>query len=98
MMNPATLQAMSNMQQTMGGMGGMAAPQQQQPGIGGLDFSQFLGGGAPSTPQPPADPAVTYASQITQLEAMGFQDRAANIRALTQTSGNVNAAVERLLG
>ena len=45
-----------------------------------------------------ANPVVTYASQLTQLESMGFTDQAANIRALTATQGNVNAAVERLLG
>lgn len=29
---------------------------------------------------------------------MGFYDREANVRALVATGGNVNAAVERLLG
>ena len=31
------------------------------------------------------------------LQDMGFSDRTANIRALQAVSGNVNAAVERLL-
>ena len=75
-------------------------------GQNGLDFGSLFGGappntttpGAPiSTPTPPADPAVTYASQIQQLQDMGFTDVAANIRALQRTQGNVNAAVERLL-
>ena len=33
----------------------------------------------------------------TDLQDMGFADRPANIRALQAVSGNVNAAVERLL-
>ena len=32
-----------------------------------------------------------------QLQDMGFTDTAANLRALTATQGNVNAAIERLL-
>jgi ubiquilin len=43
------------------------------------------------------DPAVAYAAQLTQLEQMGFGDRARNIQALQATGGNVNAAVDRLL-
>ena len=42
-------------------------------------------------------PEVRFAAQLAQLESMGFSDRAANLRALTATNGNVNAAVERLL-
>ena len=33
----------------------------------------------------------------SDLQDMGFGDRPANIRALQAVSGNVNAAVERLL-
>jgi ubiquilin len=70
--------------------------------IGGLDFSTLLGGTpTTSSPTPPSALAVPpeqrFAEQLTQLESMGFVDRAANIRALTATQGNVNAAVERLL-
>ena len=39
-----------------------------------------------------------YASDSTfDLQDMGFSDRPANVRALQAVSGNVNAAVERLL-
>ena len=41
------------------------------------------------TPPPPLSPP---------LQDMGFYDREANVRALVATGGNVNAAVERLLG
>jgi len=108
-MNPANMQAMMNMQQSMQqlqssglmpGMGGLGGMNGQ---FGGLDFSgvQGLGGNIPAsttTPAPPVDPAVRFASQIVQLNEMGFSDDARNIQALTQTQGNVNAAVERLLG
>ncbi|CAH9098431.1 unnamed protein product [Cuscuta epithymum] len=43
-------------------------------------------------------PEELYASQLAQLQEMGFFDTQENIRALTATSGNVNAAVDRLLG
>ena len=79
---------------------------------GGLDFSALLGptagaGGYPGFGQfaaPPVaapvsqDPAVRYARQLEQLQNMGFPDTAANIQALVATHGNVNAAVDRLLG
>jgi ubiquilin len=68
--------------------------------IGGLDFSALLGGagGMPAAPPAPTrSPEVQYEMQLQQLEGMGFTDRAANIRALIATNGNVNAAIERLL-
>lgn len=43
-------------------------------------------------------PEQLYASQLSQLQEMGFFDTQENIRALIATSGNVHAAVERLLG
>ena len=54
-------------------------------------------GGFGGLEPPPADPATAYASQLQQLNDMGFWDREANIRVLVATRGNVNAAVERLL-
>lgn len=38
-----------------------------------------------------------FASQLEQLATMGFVNREANITALTATSGDVNAAIDRLL-
>lgn len=43
-------------------------------------------------------PEELYATQLTQLQEMGFIDTAENIQALVATAGNVHAAVERLLG
>lgn len=41
---------------------------------------------------------VLYASELAQLEAMGFHDTRKNLEALTATKGNVPAAVDRLRG
>jgi len=44
--------------------------------------------------QPPEE---RYSSQLEQLSAMGFVNREANLQALIETFGDINAAVERLL-
>jgi ubiquilin len=43
-------------------------------------------------------PEELYATQLAQLQEMGFFDTQANLRALIATAGNVHAAVELLLG
>ncbi|OAP08006.1 hypothetical protein AXX17_AT2G12340 [Arabidopsis thaliana] len=70
---------------------------------GGLDllmnmFGSLGAGGLSGTNQPNVPPEERFATQLQQLQEMGFYDRAENIRALLATNGNVNAAVERLLG
>uniref|UniRef100_A0A3Q0T049 Ubiquilin-4 n=1 Tax=Amphilophus citrinellus TaxID=61819 RepID=A0A3Q0T049_AMPCI len=50
------------------------------------------GGGGGSTPE------VRFQSQLDQLNAMGFINREANLQALIATGGDINAAIERLLG
>ncbi|KAI3728993.1 hypothetical protein L6452_17638 [Arctium lappa] len=69
----------------------------------GLDLLMSMFGGlgapgmaAPNVPDVP--PEQLYATQLSQLQEMGFFDTQENIRALRATSGNVHAAVERLLG
>ncbi|KAK1325660.1 hypothetical protein QJS10_CPA01g00267 [Acorus calamus] len=58
-----------------------------------------LGAGGLGTPNPlNVPPEQLYASQLSQLQEMGFFDTQENIRALSATAGNVSAAVERLLG
>lgn len=69
----------------------------------GLDMlmSMFggLGAGGMAVPNvPDVPPEQLYATQLSQLHEMGFFDVQENIRALRATSGNVHAAVERLLG
>ena len=85
MMNPENLRAMAQMQQAMRTLGGDA-------GLGSVFGSQFA---APPAPQGP--PEEIYASQLLQLNDMGFFDTQENIRALRATGGNVHAAVDRLL-
>lgn len=112
MSNPDTIRAIMNMQREMqqvmgdrdpanlygmlggmGGLGGMQTPGLEQlfGGMGGA-----MGGGA-TPPAPVQNPEEAYARQLQQLQDMGFYDREENLRALQAASGNVNAAVERLL-
>ncbi|XP_052627283.1 ubiquitin domain-containing protein DSK2a-like [Lactuca sativa] len=57
-------------------------------GVGGM--------GVPNVPD--VAPEQIYATQLSQLQEMGFFDVQENIRVLCATLGNVHAAVERLLG
>lgn len=43
-------------------------------------------------------PEVRFQQQLEQLNAMGFLNREANLQALIATGGDINAAIERLLG
>jgi ubiquilin len=94
MFEPSNMQAMLQMQRSM---------QQLQTnglmsGVDPLMMQQLMGGqGMGAAPAPVVDPEVTWATQIQQLQDMGFYDRASNISALRATNGNVNLAVERLL-
>lgn len=47
---------------------------------------------------PPQLPEVRFQQQLEQLNAMGFLNREANLQALIATGGDINAAIERLLG
>ncbi|KAI3654742.1 hypothetical protein MP228_000122 [Amoeboaphelidium protococcarum] len=67
-------------------------------------MQSMLGGGAAgagaNNAQPAANqdpPEIRFSSQLQQLQDMGFYDTSANIRAISATGGNVNAAVEYLL-
>ncbi|KAL1563864.1 Ubiquitin domain-containing protein DSK2b [Salvia divinorum] len=61
--------------------------------FGGLGAGGFAVPNATGVP-----PEEVYATQLSQLQEMGFFNTEENIRALRATSGNVHAAVERLLG
>lgn len=74
------------MQAMMGGMGGNSM-------MGGL---QGMGGPPPAADNRP--PEERYAAQLTQLENMGFPDRNSNIQALTTANGDINQAINNLLG
>ncbi|XP_028627803.1 ubiquilin-1 isoform X3 [Grammomys surdaster] len=49
-------------------------------------------------PQQLQSPEVRFQQQLEQLSAMGFLNREANLQALIATGGDINAAIERLLG
>jgi ubiquilin len=107
--NPETMQQMLNMQSLMSGVGRQQTTQEQgqtggatgPPNNMGLDMLMNMFGGlgagslAPTSNEPPEQ---LYATQLSQLQEMGFFDPQENIRALVATAGNVHAAVERLLG
>ncbi|XP_072260195.1 ubiquilin-1 [Pyxicephalus adspersus] len=44
------------------------------------------------------NPEIRFQPQLEQLSAMGFLNREANLQALIATGGDINAAIERLLG
>ncbi|XP_058777697.1 ubiquitin domain-containing protein DSK2a-like [Vicia villosa] len=110
--SPETMQQLLSMQQALmtqlgqqqstqepGQTGGATGPANNV----GLEMlsSMFGGLGAGSLAVPNRSnepPEQLYATQLSQLQEMGFFDTQENIRALIATSGNVHAAVERLLG
>uniref|UniRef100_A0A8C8CPH6 Ubiquilin-4 n=1 Tax=Oncorhynchus tshawytscha TaxID=74940 RepID=A0A8C8CPH6_ONCTS len=58
-------------------------------------LQMFAGGGGSSST---VTPEVRFQQQLDQLSAMGFINREANLQALIATGGDINAAIERLLG
>ncbi|XP_006626673.1 ubiquilin-1 isoform X1 [Lepisosteus oculatus] len=58
---------------------------------------QMLQALAGTSPQA-QNPEVRFQQQLEQLSAMGFLNREANLQALIATGGDINAAIERLLG
>mmetsp|Transcript_16618 Transcript_16618/g.24603 ORF Transcript_16618/g.24603 Transcript_16618/m.24603 type:complete len:482 (-) Transcript_16618:144-1589(-) len=110
MADPSNFQAMMQMQQSMAqlqrsgvlppgptGLPGQIGNPNPSANIGGLNFSSLLNQQAFNPPPPPSNPSEAYATQLTQLRAMGFSDEEANVRAIVQARGNVNTAVEHLL-
>lgn len=87
--NAATAAALAQMMNQMSAMfsGGQA------PNAQGLQAAAA----AMSAGQPQQPPEERYRVQLEQLATMGFTNREANIRALVETFGNVDAAIDRLL-
>lgn len=73
---------LQNMMQAM--QGGMGG------GLSGL-------GGLPN-PADTTPPEERYATQVQQLENMGFPDKHSNLQALVQSNGDVNMAINSLIG
>ncbi|XP_010918242.1 ubiquitin domain-containing protein DSK2b isoform X2 [Elaeis guineensis] len=109
--SPETIQQLLSFQQSLLSVIGQRLSSQEQNQTGGgtgtpnnagleLLMNMFGGLGAgglgvPNTSNVP--PEELYATQLSQLQEMGFFDTQENIRALSATAGNVHAAVERLL-
>ncbi|XP_029928754.1 ubiquilin-4 [Myripristis murdjan] len=70
-----------------------STPSQQQQQFMQQMLQMFVGGEPPSQ-----TPEVRFHQQLDQLNAMGFINREANLQALIATGGDINAAIERLLG
>jgi ubiquilin len=106
MSSPESLQALMQLQQTlMGQRGGLAPGQNLGGGLGGapgmnmdalLDMFDGLGG-PPAPLNQGVPPETMYASQLSQLQEMGFLNAQENIQALSASGGNITVAVERLL-
>lgn len=92
---PAGMPDMNALMAAMGGLGGAPGAQQQMPDMSALMAAMGGGlGGAVNDSRPPAE---RFATQLEQLQNMGFIDRDANLQALTETRGDVNEAITRLL-
>ncbi|CAK9163998.1 unnamed protein product, partial [Ilex paraguariensis] len=110
--SPETIQQLLTFQQALmsrlGRQPSAQEPGQTGAGTGALDntgldmlMNMFggLGTGGLTVPnRSNVPPEEQYATQLSQLQEMGFFDTQENIRALIATAGNVHAAVERLLG
>merc|ERR1719502_2035286 len=84
MSNPAMMQQSMQMAQMFGG----------QPGMFG---EQAVEEEDDSAPQDDAVLRVRFASQLTQLSAMGFCNESACLRALQRHQGRIDAAIDTLL-
>lgn len=111
--SPETIQQLMTFQQALLSQLGRQQSTQEQGQTGGgtagslnnsgleMLMNMFGGLGAGSLAVPNRSnvpPEELYATQLSQLQEMGFFDTQENIRALIATAGNVHAAVERLLG
>ncbi|KAG5464613.1 hypothetical protein LSCM4_00053 [Leishmania orientalis] len=101
----AVIEMMRNpymMQQAMAIMGGLGGTGVTPPAVSPANPTTALEAGfnpamfAPSLPQ--GNPREVYREQLQQLRDMGFPNEEANIAALQQAQGNVQFALERLLG
>jgi ubiquilin len=108
MQNPEMMRSAMNMMQGMNGgtnqaQGGEGAPPAANP-FGGFNPFAAMGGmsgmggmGAPPQAQDTRPPEEQYATQLQQLNAMGFYEFERNVRALRMSGGSVEGAVEHLL-
>lgn len=82
------LSALLNNPQLAQGMGNFG-------GMGGMGFNPGMFTPPPQSNLPPEE---EYKEQLQRLEEMGFTNREVNIQVLKQCYGNVDLAIDRLLG
>ncbi|KAL1888240.1 hypothetical protein Sste5346_009714 [Sporothrix stenoceras] len=90
-----TPEQMQQAMQMLGGMGGGAGASGAGAGAGG--FNPFAAFAAPAQ-QDTRSPEEQYASQLRQLNEMGFYDFDQNVAALRRSGGSVEGALAHLLG
>lgn len=96
-----TPEMMQNFAQMMRGapQGGAANPFGMTPEMMQNVMQNLMGGGAePAAPADTRPPEERYAEQLSQLNEMGFYDFDQNVAALRRSGGNVQGAVNFLLG
>eukprot|EP01119_Soliformovum_irregulare_P003867 TRINITY_DN14915_c0_g1_i1.p1 TRINITY_DN14915_c0_g1~~TRINITY_DN14915_c0_g1_i1.p1 ORF type:complete len:495 (-),score=109.43 TRINITY_DN14915_c0_g1_i1:61-1545(-) len=111
MANPANMNAIMQMQQAMQQLqsSGLIPPSMGMPtgNSGGFgqpspfdmnQMMQMMGGMGTQTTTSNEPPEQRYRIELQQLADMGFTNQEQNIQALRSTNGNVQLAVERLLG
>ena len=110
MQNPEMMRSAMNMMQGMyggnnnsGATGGEGGAAPANPFGGGMNPFAALGGmggmggfGAPQQQQDTRPPEEQYATQLQQLNAMGFYEFERNVRALRMSGGSVEGAVDIL--
>merc|ERR1712003_76943 len=69
--------------------------QAMQGGMGNGGLNGGFGSPNPADTRPPEE---RYATQVQQLENMGFPDKHSNLQALAQSNGDVNQAINFLIG
>lgn len=96
-----TPEMMQNFMQMMRGapQGGASNPLGMTPEMMQNFMQNFMGGAAePAAPADTRPPEERYAEQLSQLNEMGFYDFDQNVAALRRSGGNVQGAVNFLLG
>ncbi|CAJ0945143.1 unnamed protein product [Ranitomeya imitator] len=82
----------------LGDIGGTANPTPAPVSTSGSSESASPLSGISEPGHQQFNPEVRFQQQLDQLSAMGFLNREANLQALIATGGDINAAIERLLG
>jgi ubiquilin len=86
--------SMAALMQAMGGAGGGGAG--REPNTNTMQNLMNMFGGAAPQPTDNRPPEERYATQLRQLNEMGFYEFERNIQALTRSGGDVNGALEWL--